>query len=402
MKIGKLNFGGVAGPLEDQMAVTMELGEWYYTDLEPLLKINKKSNGVMTYHFYLAYQGKDIYIIRGSIVEVGMKTRTFDSTVTATKTKGSRRMAIDTLQSKWNKKSKKDGWVTDLDAPKPVSEPMLLHRWDKAAKRRKGPWLVGTKLDGICSVYLPGGHRFFSRKRSEFRVLTLCDAMLRIGPIGAHGEIYRHGYSWEEISGAVSRGKDAEFDSEGRKVTLQNSELHYHMFDRHDMEGFGYLDRLESLLDLDLPENLHVVPSVYCVTEAEVEACMERFLELKYEGAVARTLDGLFEWNSRSWDVLKLKPLFSKEFLLKEITFDKDPKFGKLISYKLIAPNGKTFKATPSSPKEKRAEDYERLRMHPLPKPLWMTAEYRDVYASGVPKFAVAKGFRDDIEMGDE
>lgn len=365
--------------------VPIEVGDTIRTDLPSLYK--KRDGGTMMQFSWHLWRDKEGFNIVGTITEDGRKDRTYTSVAPQSTKQFLICSALEAMRSKWQKKQDRDGW-TQAGAPEPLKEPMLLHKWDDA-KKKEGPWLVSPKLDGIRGTYNVRMHQLISRKRNPFALSHICAQLQELG-IGADGELWHPEHDWETISSTVSRDLD-----QGTEPLLKR-DLQFHIFDRDDMPDVPYVERLASLIDLDLDKypNLFIVPSIYCQNEDEVQRVFKQLVDAKYEGAVARTLTGLYKNDNRSWDVLKIKPLHSKEFLLRAITFDTDPSWGQLISYVLVADNGSTFKATPAKSKEERSKDYLKLRDMPILEDVWITVEYRDTYSSGIPKFSVVKGIR--------
>ena len=373
---------------EDTHGATIEIpeGAAIHTDYEKLYK-TRDGGGLMEFSWRIIRVDTKFYLA-GTIAEEGRKDRTYTSVVKSAGPGVSPLLrALNDLRSKWEHKQKRDGWRIE-GAPEVLREPMLLHKWEDA-KKREGPWLVSPKLDGIRGTYNVELDQIISRKRTPFALSYICKQLQELG-VAADGELWHPEYDWETISGTVSRDLDHE------NVLLKKRDLQFHIFDRADMPDVPYLERLASLIDLDIEDrfpNLFIVPSIYCKDEEEVQRIYKQLVDAKYEGAVARTLTGLYKNDNRSWDVLKIKPVHSKEFLLHSIVYDEDPKYGRLISYILRTDNGDTFKATPANSKEERAQDYLAYRLMYLNNK-WVTVEYRDTYASGIPKHAIAKGFR--------
>jgi len=370
-----------------EVKILVNTGDEIYTDLPVLHKIRDGGN-LMEFSWKIVRTSDLVgFNIVGTITEAGRKDRVFTSAVSTKTNKLLMVAALDSLKARWQKKQDRDGWWIGNEV-ETIREPMLLHRWEDA-KKRSGPWLVSPKLDGIRGTYNPESHEMISRKRNPFALPHICGQLKRLG-VAADGELWHPRHDWETISGTVSR------DSDDSSSALLKGDLQFHIFDRADMPDVPYVERLASLIDLDLSgcPNLFIVPSIYCETEEDVWVVYKRLVDSKYEGAVARTLTGLYKNDSRSWEVLKMKPMHSKEFKLKAISYDTDPTWGKLISYILIADNGATFKSTPAKSKEERSKDYLVLNSMPILDDTYVTVEYRDTYRSGIPKFSVVKGIR--------
>jgi ATP-dependent DNA ligase len=210
--------------------------------------------------------------------------------------------AYKVVKTKWERKKNRDGWSLEYD-PDPLNEPMLLQRFDKKPTGMKGPWIVSPKMDGVRGIFQKG--KLYSRKRQAFVLPHIQEALERLG-ILLDGEIWTEGMSWEAINSAVSRDT----------VDDEKLKLQFWIFDRADMPNSSYVDRLASLIDLSLPRCIQLTPFIYCKDDEEALKISDTFVSKGYEGAVARTPDGHYKFNTRSWDVLKIKPVDDAEYEL--------------------------------------------------------------------------------------
>lgn len=360
------------------------------TTLTAPLLFKKDANGELMKLRIYVFEGTTIHT---DIYQKGKQTRTFKAPIKVPPSKTPEQKAFEQLVSKWNKKANKDGWSPKEGGEEPrYFEPMLLHRWDKFKDRiRNRPIILMPKLDGVRGTYYPQYQELVSRKREVYPIPHLVE-QLRILGVSGDGEIYKHGYPLEEITGAARRQTMKEDN-----YTLDKRELEFHLFDRCDMRA-PFVERYASLYDLDLSEtpNIKIVPCITVNSTEEADEKLKALLDLGYEGFVARDGQGLYEKNTRVYHTLKGKPLRDDEFLIVDIAEDKDSVYGSLISFICKVDESRTFKVTPAWSKEQRASAMKGTNSGGYIGK-YLTVEYREKTKYGVPKHAVGKTIREDL-----
>lgn len=215
-------------------------------------------------------------------------------------------------------KQKKKGYVTDIkkaeagEIDKTVIKggklPMLAKDFKKAKKKLLYPCAVQPKLDGLRMLY--DDKSIWSRTRKAITKLPhIVEALENFGAPETDGEGYNHDLKddFEEISGKITSTVNL---AEGFEV------IQYHIYDLPDHTK-TFEERMELLEDLFryVPEDspLKLVPTRIVNNEEELLQAYEDFMEMGYEGAMARNLKGKYE-PKRSNHLQKIKIMEDAEF----------------------------------------------------------------------------------------
>ncbi len=180
-------------------------------------------------------------------------------------------------------------------------KPMLAGKAERL-EDLKFPLAVSPKLDGFRALVIDGVVMTRNLKpvkniwvQKKFGHLEGVDGELIIGDPTAPD-------AFRKTSSGVTR-KDGYFD-----VT-------FHIFDNFKASG-GWEDRFDKILHLDGQEGVSVVPHMVVSSQQEIITFEETCLEAGYEGAMLRSLDGLYK-HGRSTEregwLLKLKRFFDSE-----------------------------------------------------------------------------------------
>jgi len=254
----------------------------------------------------------------------------------------------------------------------------LLSKWRDRKDKITYPIIGSGKVDGIrCTKYKD--NILTSRGGIEIKqwhILRECNAPEWL----MDGELYIPGKSFEYIQGVVSRGN-----------TERYGEVHWFIFDIP--VALPFLLRLDRLKELEgeltgwlISKYIHFIPHRVLNNEEEANDFYRECVGKGFEGCVYRTLDGVYK-GSRTAEVIKRKPLFSREFKITKILFDKD----SLVYYELECEKG-TFKSVPSWSDEKRSYD---IHKYGTDKGKYAEVEYQDLTAKGIPKFTNVKVIRE-------
>jgi len=324
--------------------------------------------------------------IRRVITCKGVKDRVWDSPIVGAVTKAYSSVLETRLQSAWNKKRNRDGW-TEHKGAAVLSEPMLLHHYDLFKDRITLPALQFPKLNGIRCIY-EVGYGMLSRKRNLFDLPHL-KGQLRKLERTVDGELWHPDWDLETI---VSRVKG------GHKYD-DTKELEFHIFDRP--HGGSYLQRMAVLIkDLkdvsgDTP-NIKVVPMKLVNTYEEIGINHEIIKKMKgVDGSVVRNLNCPYEWNGRSYNVLKIKDIISREFVVDAVLCDEDAKHGRMIKFSFASGAG-SFLVVPNWSKERRSIKYAEYQVGDE---VFIgdrfTVDFREWTAKGLPRHVVSTTARD-------
>lgn len=212
----------------------------------------------------------------------------------------------------WKFKLERKYSETLSGASVPLEElPMLAKDYDKV-KKKVFPYDIQPKLDGVrCTAKWEDGKIILTSRSGKpwVAVPHINAALEKIMPKDTvlDGELYIHGVSFQAITRLV------------RKKKPESIKIEYHVYDIPEHKGEGDLpwsERKEHLFDLIPGAHKHIkhVSSVICYNDKEVKAEHDRLVLLGYEGAIARSQNGIYLYAYRSNDFLKIKSFDDAEF----------------------------------------------------------------------------------------
>ena len=267
-------------------------------------------------------------------------------------------------------------------------------------------WAVSIKIDGVrCSFYWKDGEvKSASRGGGDYDPSTY---QLREHPklkelLEAHpdwildGELYKHGKSLQQISGAARLEKTA----------AGCDWLEYYLYDvmvpdTTFAERGNILQEIAETLELDfIPERewgddelrIQIVPHVYVTGDNKKDQIMElhnQYVAEGWEGCVARDISKAYKYGGRGQEMVKFKMYQDAEF---EITGISEGLRPEDMCFTLITEDGIEFKAKPMGSrelKEQYREDLDKL--------IGKMATVKFFYLSdeGTPLQPVLKAIRD-------
>ena len=199
-----------------------------------------------------------------------------------------------------------------------VVKPMLCKVYDPNDKKNVGKtWYISKKHDGVrCILYYRDGEIHTSSRGGQdydiaatyIRLDPFLNQLFESNPnIRLDGEIYRHGWMLNKISGLC------------RLETLDNDhlELKFHCYDIVD-ETKIFTERLDILNDIKskCPDNsrLIVVDHYKINNLSEINTFHDDFVANGYEGAVIRDAESKYKPGSRGRDWQKIKLFTDDEY----------------------------------------------------------------------------------------
>lgn len=240
--------------------------------------------------------------------------------------------ALD-MESDFNKKKNRKGYDLPQNLLPPQEEryvrPMLAEQFHvkrseggKKVKivnpRLKWPAVAQPKLDGVRQLYRNG--EFWSRQSNP----TIPEVVehLQLRRLASHiivdGELMlpHDKFSFQQTTRAVSEYKED-----------LSPHLEYHVYDIIDLNNLDmpYADRarvLHSIFSIhtfSVP-GLKLVPGYPVHSEEEVLDIHESFLAVGYEGTMIRNMEGAYNIDNRSHDLLKYKDFTDEEFVIVGVT----------------------------------------------------------------------------------
>lgn len=252
--------------------------------------------------------------------------------------------------------------------------PMLAHKY-KDIKEKKFPYYGQPKLDGVrCLVkydtklqevkLCSRGGQYYKIPHLSIQLNILFDNLKNvvddISKVVLDGEIYKHGVSLQEISGAARREEDGMFAS--------NDWLEYHIYDiilnnnQKQQERIALLSILDDHFTLDTP-NLKVVETKIINNESVLLLDHATYVNQGYEGLILRHPEGLYEFNQRSYNLIKVKEYQDEEFKIIGCEIDTNKTIEESFCFVLennINPE-QTFKARPTGTAEMKKKWYDTI-----------------------------------------
>lgn len=311
--------------------------------------------------------------------------------------------------------------------------PMLVRKYNDEKDKLTYPLFVQAKLDGArCVIYLnkePNKNTditnviMYTRQKKEFFgfenikrdilpvLMSMWDEKNKES-VYIDGELYKHGLSLQDISGAVRNPNRDNID--------KYKGIKFHIFDifyPHNL-SIKFKDRLKCMTEnisfcnksTSESKNIECVPTILIKTEEDQDDLYHKLLGMKYEGIILRNMDSLYlthptsnNLNIRSKYVLKRKMVYSDEFEVVDFIDGKRGRDKDAILWICKSHlNDKLFNATP---KDTTYKDRYALfkdcsiddNFNNKYKGRMMTIEYEDLSDSGIPLRAKSVGFREHL-----
>lgn len=222
-------------------------------------------------------------------------------------------------KARWDKQLKK-GYVQSIeDAEAGVTDavieggiaPMLAHKFSEQEKKIKYPALVQPKLDGhrCTSQYDNGTVTMWSRTRKPILSIPhIVNCLKNCGLADRFdGELYNHEYkeNFEDLTSLITPDEPRE----------GHENIQYHVYDLA-LPNLSNYDRyllLNSWRSQFENSPVHIVETRIVNNREELIQAYEDFMEMGYEGAIVRNMDGNYV-NKRSYDLQKVKVFDDDEF----------------------------------------------------------------------------------------
>ena len=297
--------------------------------------------------------------------------------------------AVSEAVSKWEKQVKK-GYVEDPAGERLVLLPMKVEAYFKGKMKDKleFPCTISRKLNGVNGEgrrLADGSFVQLSRGGEEYpkppvaAVRELRDLMTLLGVDSLNYEIYKHGTFLQDINGAVKAPHN--------HGDLW-AELEYYVFDLPtSVDDWKAREEVLAAVDMAGFKYVRIVNSEEVTSHEDIITLHNAYVAQKYEGSIVRNYKGLYKYNTRTMDVLKVKDVESEEFQVEDYFADKNlhPVFW-------CKKGGKLFKVKPKGTDEQRAQILLDARDW-VGK--WMTVEFEMYSRDNVPLKPVGIGLRE-------
>ena len=268
--------------------------------------------------------------------------------------------------------------------------PMLAHQYSNKKSEIKFPCYVQPKLDGVRCVIVR--NKLYSRNGNIFPSLPHIEEELKKynkNNLILDGELYTDDINFEKIVGLVKKWKKSEEDKKNA------TKIYLNVFDYIDNK-LTFEQRLKNLnIFFDNNKNMiHIkqVKSEECQKEENINDFLEKYTKEGYEGLIIRNKKGLYEENTRSVNLQKLKKFVDEEFEIIDYT---TPNIGKEVGCVIWickTKEGKKFNVRPSGNYQERKQLYRNAKKY-IGKML--TVRYQELTNGNVPRFPVGVTIRD-------
>lgn len=230
--------------------------------------------------------------------------------------------ALLEAKAKWVKQHDNKLYRITVEEASIVGEllPMLAIDGSKKPEKIVYPCHVQPKLDGVrCMVYKDenGIVKAISRQGKFYHLHTdlecdICDIMEGLGVDKLDGELYIHGMSLQNIVSAVRNTDNPE-----------HYNLQFHVFDLPSVkEPWSVRSQLFHLAgDLDY---VKIVPFKGCASQVDLHESVGEYMAQGFEGTIVRNTNGMYEFNHRSNDLIKVKTMFDSEAKVLSCVEDKN------------------------------------------------------------------------------
>ena len=306
----------------------------------------------------------------------------------------------------YNNNNNNENEINNAETPKKIEEenensinkkitirtyyPMLAHRYNEKKGDIKFPCFVQPKLDGVRCVVV--GNKLYSRNGNRFPVLPHIENELKLynkNNLILDGELFTDDINFEKIVGLVKKYKKSEEDE---KNSLK---IYLNVFDYIDSK-LPFNKRLINLNQFfEKNKNMKYIKQVKteeCPQEKNIEEFLEKYTKEKYEGLIIRNKSGLYEENTRSVHLQKLKKFIDEEFEIIDYTTPDQGKEVGCVIWICRTKEGKQFSVRPSGNYQERKKLYREAKKY-IGKML--TVRYQELTNGHVPRFPVGVTIRD-------
>lgn len=260
-----------------------------------------------------------------------------------------------------------------------IIKPMLAKQADKVTNRKiyDKEWIASRKVDGTrCLLYYNpeddsihsasrGGEHYDAATTHLREDPELLEVFRNMPHLILDGELYKHGKSLQQISGAARMEKNA-YDCDW---------LEYYVYDIIDLEDMNKSakDRIKLLQSIQQSYGwgfnpyrewkkgelqIQIVPQVYISGWEAMEELHAQYVEEGFEGLVIRNPDRPYKPNGRTNDMIKIKMYKDDEF---EITGLSEGLREEDMCFTLVTADGLEFKAKPMGTRELKQQYREDL-----------------------------------------
>lgn len=246
-----------------------------------------------------------------------------------------------------------------------VIRPMLAKQESKLTNRKilDREWLCSRKLDGVRALFYWDGKEIHvaSRGGEGYDPATthlreneeLIDFFKEHPTVILDGELYKHGKTLQQISGAARMEKNA-YDCDWLEFWI------YDMYDTANPD-ITALDRQKFLNDYclcadseDSGSDIQLVDQIIVSGEENIWKLHDQYVSEGFEGCVIRNPDKPYKPNGRTNDMIKFKRYLDDTYRI--IGYELGLRGSEDMVFICELKDGKTFKASPIGDRETKQE----------------------------------------------
>ncbi len=282
--------------------------------------------------------------------------------------------------------------------PEKAQDSKLLPMLAQVFEKRKNkdvvyPGDVQPKFDGVRCLARWGdkGIELVSRNGKPYHCPHIekeLEKVLRKDTV-LDGELYVHEVGFQTVSSWV------------KKLQPETARIEYWVYDipeADDRDDLIWSDRNIELTDYGKRANklnlksIRFVKSFRAKNEKEVYALQEKFVKDGYEGAIFRNLDGLYRYDYRSYDLLKVKSFDEEDYLIVGFTEGIGKDKGSVI-WKCKTRSGDIFNVRPKGPVEDRQQKFINGTKYVGE---MLSVKFFGLSDEKIPRFPIGLGFKED------
>lgn len=283
--------------------------------------------------------------------------------------------------------------IDDVDKPIEFIKPMLAEPFDIA--KVVFPCFAQPKMNGVRCFSLRhlDDHTMWSRERREYSAIKEIKAA--VGKYfklnSPDGEIYDPDLTFQEIISAVKKRSE---NTKILKMWVYDLAIPDLPFEERNAI---IKDIFETNKDNGILDYFFEVPTVVVNSFEELDALHDQWVLEGFEGLILRTPSGVYEFNERTFSLIKYKKFVDEEFEIVgfecEVWHDVlNDKFRELVIWKCITKDGALFDVRPAGSFLLREKAYKTASSQ-IGK--LYTVKFQNYSDDGVPIFPVGVAIRD-------
>lgn len=267
-----------------------------------------------------------------------------------------------------------------------VPSVMLAHDYHKRGKDIVFPCFVQPKLDGTRCVAVPKKGLFSRNKKTYPHLEHIRQELDRLpSSIILDGELYSDELTFQEIVGIVKSETLKPKDEENQK------KIRLHVYDI--VCDLPYEERWRNLTLLFRrlkPENMVLVTTERCGSEAEMKEKHAEYISQGFEGIMLRNAKGGYR-GVRSVELQKYKEFLDGEYTVVDYQEGQGLEEGCVL-WVCETEAGQRFSCRPRGSREERQQLFEDGASYVGKR---LTVRYQEETNDGLPRFPVGVGWRD-------